>query len=76
MVKLPEDVAQKLGEAAERAEKKGREVVEAGGIRWELRATGWSDVNGVHGYTHPPGPGSTQTERLATGTVASKVDKK
>jgi len=74
MLKLPEDVAKKLGEAALRAEKTGHEVLEAGGIRWELRATGWTDVNGIHGYLHAPSTASTQTQRLAARAVASKKE--
>ena len=75
MLKLPDDVAQKLSEAGLRAEKTGYEVFEAGGVRWEIRATNWSEVNGVHGYTQAPGIGSVQPHRLPPATVASKVEK-
>lgn len=76
MLKLPADVAKELGEAALRVEKTGYEVIETGGIHWELRATGWTDVNGIHGYLHAPGTASTQTERLAARTIASKKEDK
>lgn len=75
MLKLPEDVTKKLSEAAQKVEKSGYEVVEAGGLRWELHSTGWSDVNGIHGYTQAPGTGSVQTNRLPKETVASKIEK-
>jgi hypothetical protein len=75
MLKLSEDVARRLSEAGLRVEKTGHEVLEAGGIRWELRATGWSEVNGVHGYRQAPTVGSVQTHRLPPATVASKVNK-
>jgi len=75
MLALPEDLAKQLGAAAQRAEKTGHEVLEAGGMRWELRATGWREVNWVHGYRQAPGVGSTQVHRLPAGTVASKIDK-
>lgn len=77
MVKLPETVAKELSEAALRVEKigeAGHEVIEAGGIRWELRATGWTDANGIHGYVHAPSTASTQTQRLAARATASKRD--
>jgi hypothetical protein len=74
MLKLPEDVAKQLGDAAEKVAKSGYEVLEAGGVRWELKATGWSDVNGIHGYTQSPGIGSVQTERFREPTIAKKVE--
>jgi hypothetical protein len=74
MLKLPEDIAKQLGEAALRAEKTGHEVLEAGGVRWELRATRWTDVNGIHGYLHAPGTASTQTQRLTARAVVSKKE--
>jgi hypothetical protein len=74
MLKLPADVAKQLGDAALRAEKTGLDVIEAGGIRWELRATGWTDAKEIHGYLHLPGPASTQTQRLAARAIASKKD--
>ena len=76
MMKLPEDLAKQLSEAATRAEATGYEVLEAGGVRWEFKKTGWPDVNGVHGYQQAPTIGSAQTERLGAGTVKSKVDGK
>jgi hypothetical protein len=75
MLKLPEDVGRNLSEAGLRVEKTGYEVFEAGGVRWELRATNWTDVNGVHGYTQAPTLGSAQTHRLPPTTVASKIEK-
>ena len=74
MIKLPEDVAKQLGDAALKAEKTGHEVIEAGGIRWELRATGWTDVNGIHGYLQAPGTASTQTQRVAARAIVSKKE--
>jgi hypothetical protein len=74
VLKLPREVAKQLSEAAERVKKSGYEVVEAGGMRWELKATGWNDVNGIHGYTQAPGIGSVQTERLPKSTIAKKVE--
>jgi hypothetical protein len=74
MLKLPEEIATALGEAAAAVEKSGYEVVTAGGVRWELRRTGWSDVNGIHGYVQPPGPGSVQVERLPSSTVVGKIE--
>jgi len=76
MLKLPEHVAKQLGEAALRVEKTGHEMIEAGGVRWEFRATGWTDVNGIHGYLHAPSTSSTQTERLAARAIASKKEDK
>jgi len=75
MLKLPDDVAKQLAEAGRRVETTGHEIFEAGGIRWELRATGWSEVNGVHGYGQAPTIGSVQTHRLPPSTIASKINK-
>jgi len=69
MLKLPKEVAETLSEAGLRAEKTGHEVLEIGGVRWELRTTGWSEVNGVHGYSPIPTIGSVQTERLPRSTL-------
>jgi hypothetical protein len=74
MLKLPEDVAKELSQAAEKAEKTGHATVEVGGVRWELKATGWLDANEVHGYQQAPGIGSVQTERLAKRTIVQKVE--
>jgi len=76
MLKLPKDVAEKVGAAGIRAETTGHEIIEAGGLRWEFRKTGWSDVNGVHGYTQAPSVGSTQTNRLPQSAIKSKVEEK
>ena len=75
MLKLSPDAAKQLSDAAVRAEKTGHEVIEVGGVRWELRKTGWTDVNGVHGYLQAPSTASTQTQRLATEAIASKKEK-
>jgi hypothetical protein len=74
MLKLPEDVAKQLGDAAERVERSGHEALEAGGVRWELKATGWSDVNEIHGYKQSADVGSVQTEYLRKSAIAKKVE--
>jgi hypothetical protein len=75
MLQLPADVAKQLSDAAVRAEKTGHAVIEAGGVRWELRKTGWSEVNGQHGYGQAPTIGSVQTERLRPTAIASKKER-
>jgi hypothetical protein len=75
MLKLPKDVVEELGKAALRAEKTGHEVLDAGGVRWELHATGWKDANEVHGYAQAPAVASTQTQRLAASALANKKEK-
>lgn len=42
------------------------------GIEYTMRATGWSDANGVWGYVQMPGPGKVQTARLAARELATK----
>lgn len=76
MLKIPKDIATKLNEAAARVRETGREVFEAGGVSWELRATGWTDANGIHGYLHAPSAASTQTQRLAARAIATKKEEK
>jgi hypothetical protein len=75
MLKLPRDVADELSKVALKAEKTGHEVIVAGGVSWEFRATGWHDVNGVHGYKQPPTLGSVQIARLARTAVVSRKEK-
>jgi hypothetical protein len=74
ILNLPADVAKDLGPAAELVQKTGKEVViESGGIRWELRPTGWSEANGSYGYgRNVVSEIDSQTERLAPSQVVSK----
>lgn len=44
----------------------------ASGIRFEIKPTGWKDVNGIVGYLHAPGPGAVSTARLAEREQATK----
>jgi hypothetical protein len=51
MLAIPSHVGAMLNAIGERVtETCAAEVVEAGGVRWEFRATGWTDANGRHGY--------------------------
>lgn len=45
-----------------------------GGVHWEVRATGWDDVNGIHGYLNMPGPTTVQSLRLGAREQASKKE--
>jgi hypothetical protein len=73
MLQLPGDVGEQLNAIAARVSQTGvPETAELAGLRWEVLATGWDDVNGVYGYLHMPGPGSVQTVRLGARTVATK----
>lgn len=42
------------------------------GLEFDVRPTGWTDANGVYGYSHMPGPGTIQTAKLAARELASK----
>ncbi|WP_234418724.1 hypothetical protein, partial [Xanthomonas fragariae] len=44
----------------------------ASGMRFEVKPTGWKDVNGIIGYFHTPGPTSVTTVRLAEREQATK----
>ncbi|WP_321902843.1 hypothetical protein [Paraburkholderia tropica] len=46
----------------------------ATGMVFEIKPTGWKDVNGVHGYLHLPGPGTVQTMKLGAREQASKTE--
>ena len=73
MLDLPVKVAEELNQRGARMVKAGgSEVLVEGGVRWEMRATGWDDVNGVYGYLNMPGPGTVQTARLGARTLAQK----
>ncbi|WP_242629033.1 hypothetical protein [Xanthomonas oryzae] len=41
-------------------------------MRFEVKPTGWKDVNGIIGYFHPPGLTSVTTARLAEREQATK----
>lgn len=45
-----------------------------GGISWEVRPTGWTDVNGVYGYIELPGPGALGVTRLGTRELMDKEE--
>ena len=45
-----------------------------GDISWEVRPTGWMDVNGIHGYAKQPSEGAVQTSPLGLHERASKTD--
>jgi len=73
MLALPADVSTEINQLAKTAmSSKSLVTKEIGGIQWEIRPTGWDDVNGVHGYLNAPGPGSVQTARLGAREIASK----
>lgn len=44
------------------------------GISFEIKPTGWTDANGMHGYLHLPGPGTVQTMKLGAREQASKTE--
>ncbi|MCK9986078.1 MAG: hypothetical protein AzoDbin1_02550 [Azoarcus sp.] len=44
-------------------------------MEFELRATGWTDANGVWGYLRMPGPAVIQTARLGTRELAAKDER-
>ncbi|WP_108773816.1 hypothetical protein [Xanthomonas fragariae] len=44
----------------------------ASGMRFEVKPTGWKDVNGIIGYFHTPGPTSVTAVRLAEREQATK----
>lgn len=73
MLDLPTDVAAELNRLGKQASASGSvQRIELWGVSWELRPSGWEDVNGIHGYLHMPGPGSVQTARLGARELASK----
>ena len=73
MMEIPADVASSLNELGMKAQNTGKVIKqEMWGVAWEFHPTGWSDVNGIHGYLHMPGPGTVQTVRLGARETASK----
>jgi hypothetical protein len=73
MLQIADDAKKELNALAEKVQLSGvAEKKVIGGISWEVRPTGWSDVNGVHGYLRMPGPGTVQTVRMGARELASK----
>jgi hypothetical protein len=73
MLAIPTDVASYVNEMAMKVQQTGQAVkFERGGIAWEIKPTGWTEVNGTHGYLHMPGPGTVQTVHLGDSEIASK----
>lgn len=48
--------------------------LEVDGVAWEIRATGWKDVNGIHGYDLVTLKAGVQTVRLGAREEESKSD--
>lgn len=44
----------------------------ADGVRWEIKPSGWTDANGIHGYDLVTGKAAVQTVRLGAREQASK----
>ncbi|RBB08800.1 hypothetical protein BRO03_21155, partial [Xanthomonas oryzae pv. oryzae] len=44
----------------------------ASGMHFEIRPSGWKDVNGIIGYIHTPGTGTVTTARLGERKQATK----
>lgn len=47
----------------------------ATGMKYEVKPTGWTDANGIHGYINMPGPASVQTVRLGAREQATKENR-
>lgn len=47
----------------------------ATGMTFEIRPTGWTDANGIHGYISMPGAASVQAARLGSREMATKENR-
>ncbi|KPF66948.1 hypothetical protein IP84_14000 [beta proteobacterium AAP99] len=74
MFALPDAVYDQLKLAGEQAILTGKPAkpFRAHGVEWEIRPTGWPDVNGVHGYSVIPDALAIQTARLGSRENANK----
>jgi len=45
------------------------------GMMFEIRPTGWTDANGIHGYINRPGAASVQAARLSARELATKENR-
>ncbi|MGF6350772.1 hypothetical protein [Variovorax sp. W2I14] len=45
------------------------------GMTFEIKPTGWTDANGIHGYINMPGAASVQTARLGPREMATKENR-
>lgn len=73
MLDLPADVLQEINNLGNHVITTGTPITkQVGDIEWQIAPTGWFDVNGIHGYTRTPGPGTVQAARLGAKELASK----
>ncbi|MDX2023220.1 MAG: hypothetical protein SF187_23505 [Deltaproteobacteria bacterium] len=70
MIEFSPDVTVALNDLGARAVASGKaETLSIGGVVWEVKPTGWNDVNGIHGYVR-----SHQAESLAVSVCRLSDD--
>lgn len=75
MEKTAADELRALGEKVIASGKPETFIDSVTGMKYEIKPTGWTDANGIHGYTNMPGPGTVQTARLAAREMATKENR-
>lgn len=73
MIDTQADLAERINAVAAEVVHDGRpRTFSAGGYSWEIKPTGWKDVNGVHGYDVVMRTAGVQTAKLGAREQASK----
>lgn len=74
MIETPSEVAAELNALADKVMADGKpRSISVGGFKWEIKPTGWTDVNGIHGYDLATGKAAVQTVRLGAREQATKT---
>jgi len=73
MIDTPADLAEQINAVAAQVVQDGKaRTFSSGGYSWEIKPTGWKDVNGVHGYDVATRTAGVQTAKLGAREQASK----
>ena len=65
----------KVGQEVMASKKAAKFVDPVSGISYEVKPTGWTDANEIHGYLNMPGPAAVHTSSLGASEMAIKENR-
>ncbi|QFZ82801.1 MULTISPECIES: hypothetical protein [Variovorax] len=78
VIDISESAKNGLKDVAEKVVASGKAAVWSDPVtrmKFEIRPTGWTDANGIHGYANVPRAASVQTSRLGAREMATKENR-